>query len=181
MKRAILSDIHANLDALEAVLSDIRAQEVDQLICLGDLVGYGKQPVECVDRAKSFDVCLLGNHDLAALCDLDDGAFEDVDKGTAHWTREQIQQHPEHWSFLCQLPRTWQDGDLLMVHGSPRNPVHEYVFPEDIHNAHKMDRIFSLVPQYCFVGHTHLPGVILQQGEFLAPDSNAKLDRKSVV
>ncbi|MFP6650347.1 MAG: metallophosphoesterase family protein, partial [Pirellulaceae bacterium] len=77
-------------------------------------------------------------------------------------------QH-RRWNFLATLPRTLQQEELLFVHGSPRNPLNEYVFPEDIYNKQKLQRIFNLVPQYCFQGHTHVPGIFTDSNQFLSP------------
>jgi predicted phosphodiesterase len=173
VKRAILSDIHGNLMALDAVLSDIRDQQVDQIYCLGDVVGYGPNPRECVDRMREADLCVLGNHDQAALFDPD--GFSSGAERAIFWTRKQIEdaqdpKNPERWNFLCELPRVHRDGEFMFVHGSARSPLHEYVFPEDIYNAKKLERIFSLVQRYCFQGHTHAPGVFTEDFHFHRPD-----------
>ena len=86
------------------------------------------------------------------------------------WTREQLESAPEsrlakekRWEFLAERPRTVRENGLLFVHGSARNPLNEYVFPEDIYNQRKMERIFALVEKYCFQGHTHVPGIFTEQ------------------
>ena len=175
MKRAILSDIHGNLEALEAVLEDIAGQQVDEIICLGDIVGYGPNPLECIDQAMDFDNCILGNHDQGALFDPE--GFSSGAEQAIFWTRQQLEtvngnaddQH-RRWNFLATLPRTLQQEELLFVHGSPRNPLNEYVFPEDVYNKQKLQRIFNLVPQYCFQGHTHVPGIFTDSNQFLSPE-----------
>lgn len=175
MKRAILSDIHGNLEALEAVLADIRTLGVDQIFCLGDVVGYGPNPGECVDAAAAFQITVLGNHDQGALFDPE--GFSSGAERAIFWTRRQLEVQagqPElaqrRLGFLCDLPRCHRDGDLLFVHGSARNPLNEYVFPEDIYNARKIDKIFSVIPKYCFQGHTHVPGVFTEDGHrFFSP------------
>jgi predicted phosphodiesterase len=175
VKRAILSDIHGNLEALEAVLADIASQRVSEIICLGDIVGYGPNPLECIDLAMQFDACILGNHDQGALFDPE--GFSSGAEQAIFWTRQQLEavnanaeQQQERWQFLANLPRTLQKDDFLFVHGSPRNPLNEYIFPEDVYNQQKLQRIFSLVPQYCFQGHTHVPGVFTDSGQFHTPD-----------
>jgi predicted phosphodiesterase len=183
LKRAIISDIHANLEALEAVLEDIRQQGVDEVYCLGDIVGYGANPRECIDRVMDLTASLLGNHDQGALFDPD--GFSGGAERAIFWTREQL-EHPldpndseyqrlrqdqvRRWTFLCELPRTIRMGELLLVHGSARNPLSEYVFPEDVGNTKKMERIFDLIPRYCFQGHTHVPGIFTESHSFLRPD-----------
>ena len=175
MKRAILSDIHGNLEALEAVVEDMAGQDVDEIICLGDIVGYGPNPLECIDQVMHFDKCILGNHDQGALFDPE--GFSSGAEQAIFWTRKQLEtvqgnagdQH-RRWNFLATLPRTLQQEELLFVHGSPRNPLNEYVFPEDIYNKQKLQRIFNLVPQYCFQGHTHVPGIFTDSNQFLCPE-----------
>ncbi len=176
MKRAIISDIHGNLEALETVLSQIATQGVDEIVCLGDIIGYGPNPCECLDQViKHCKFCLLGNHDQAALFDPE--GFNSGAERAIFWTREQLESAKgdrdaldARWDFLGGLPRVQRDGEWLYVHGSPRNPVNEYVFPEDIYNQKKMDKLFSLVPNGCFQGHTHVPGVFTESRNFLSPE-----------
>ena len=89
MKLAILSDIHGNLEALEAVLADIAAQDVEKIYCLGDIIGYGPNPRDCVDRAMGFDLCVLGNHDQGALFDPE--GFSSGAERAIFWTRRQLE------------------------------------------------------------------------------------------
>ena len=176
MKRAIISDIHGNLEALQAVLEDIDHQQVDTIFCLGDIVGYGPNPCECVKLVRDrCSVVILGNHDQGALFDPD--GFNSGAERAIRWTRSQIEMHdrlPRNSAnlvsdFLGELARNHLDGELMFVHGSARRPLDEYVFPEDIYNPLKMEHIFSLVPRYCFQGHTHIPGVFTTSPEFLPP------------
>ncbi|MCC9609527.1 metallophosphatase family protein [Blastopirellula sp. JC732] len=173
MKRAIVSDIHGNLEALTAVMTDIASIGVTQIYCLGDIIGYGPNPRECVDAARRFDFCILGNHDQAALFDPE--GFSQGAERAIFWTREQLETggdtDPEvakRWKFLCELPRTRIEGDWMYVHGSARNPLNEYVFPEDVYNSRKLERIFSIIPKYCLQGHTHVPGVFADDFTFVA-------------
>ncbi|HMP79419.1 MAG TPA: metallophosphoesterase family protein [Pirellulaceae bacterium] len=170
---AIISDIHANWEALSSVLAHIADQRVDRIFCLGDIVGYGPNPRECIDACREFHMCLLGNHDNGALFDPD--GFNVGAERAIFWTRAQLEDPlllgaRERWNFLAQLPRTHRINGAMFVHGSPRNPLNEYVFPEDVFNQRKMDRIFALVPNYCFQGHTHVPGVFTESGRFFSPD-----------
>ena len=172
MRTALVSDIHGNLEALEAVLSDLADPGIEQITCLGDIVGYGPNPCECIDLARQFDASILGNHDQAALFDPE--GFSSGAAQAIFWTRTQLESGDDdagqqRWQFLADLPRTLEDGERLFVHGSPRNPLNEYVFPEDIYNRQKLDRIFELVPHYCFQGHTHVPGVFRAGGQFATP------------
>lgn len=175
MRRALISDIHGNLEALEVVLADIETQGVQELFCLGDVIGYGPNPRECIDRVMDHcKVVLLGNHDQGAMFDPD--GFNIGAERAIFWTREQLESpsdrvnNERRWEFLGELPRTHRQGHYLFVHGSPRNPLSEYVFPEDIYNHRKMERLFQLVERYCFQGHTHVPGVFTEGCQFYAPN-----------
>ncbi len=172
--RAIISDIHGNLEALEAVLEDISAQKITQVFCLGDIVGYGPNPRECIDRVMDrCEVTILGNHDQAALFDPE--GFNAGAERAIFWTRHMLETgdakgNERRWEFLGELPRIRREEQFLFVHGSARNPLNEYVFPEDIYNQRKMERIFALVDKYCFQGHTHIPGVFTEQLNFHSPE-----------
>lgn len=175
MKRALISDIHSNLEALNAVLADIRALGIEEVFCLGDIVGYGPNPRECIDLAMKCKLCLLGNHDQGALFDPE--GFNTGAERAIFWTREQLEQYGgstadghRRWDFLGELPRNYQEGPLLFVHGSARNPLNEYIFPEDIYNRRKMEKIFALIPQHSFQGHTHVPGVFTEDLRFFSPE-----------
>lgn len=190
MKRALISDIHGNLEALLAVLDDARSQEVDDIYCLGDIIGYGPNPCECLDEVmKNARVTILGNHDQAALFDPD--GFNPMALQAIYWTRDQLDNGPgtpvqvnKRWDFLGELPRYVDEGDFKFVHGSPRDPTNEYVFPEYVFDQRKMEILFGKVQQYCFMGHTHLPGVFTTDCEFLSPeecDSFYQLGREKVL
>ncbi len=175
MKQAILSDVHGNLEALTCVLADAHDQGVTEFICLGDVVGYGPNPRECIDLAMTFKVVLLGNHDQGVLFDPE--GFSSGAERAIFWTRQQLEdasserdQVLRRLVFLAQLPRNYQEGDVMFVHGSPRNPLNEYVFPEDAYNTRKIERILELVQRICFQGHTHVPGVITGDLRFVWPD-----------
>jgi predicted phosphodiesterase len=175
VRRALISDIHGNLEALEVVLDDIKAQGISEIFCLGDIIGYGPNPRECIDRVMEHaKVTLLGNHDQGAMFDPD--GFNIGAERAIFWTREQLEtggdrtQNERRWEFLGELPRSHRQGAFLFVHGSPRNPLSEYIFPEDIYNHRKMERLFQLVDRYCFQGHTHVPGVFTEGFQFYAPE-----------
>ena len=172
---ALISDIHGNLEALEAVLDDIAKQDVDEIFCLGDLVGYGPDPRECIDRVmEKCRVTLLGNHDQRALSDLARSASP-TDQAVGATRRALTDptdgiENERRKAFLTHLPETYEIGPYLFVHGSPRNPLSEYVFPEDIYNRRKLDNLFQLVRQYAFMGHTHVPGILTENYEHFTPD-----------
>jgi diadenosine tetraphosphatase ApaH/serine/threonine PP2A family protein phosphatase len=175
VKRAIISDIHSNIEGLEAVLADIRSQGIAEIYCLGDLVGYGPNPGEVIDEAMKCTVCLLGNHDQGALFDPE--GFNSGAERAIFWTRSQletglgtIEDRQRRWDFLGELPRTRNEDGMLFVHGSARNPLNEYVFPEDIYNKRKLEKIFALIPRCVFQGHTHVPGVFTEDYNFFSPE-----------
>jgi predicted phosphodiesterase len=173
--KALISDIHSNYEALQAVLADIDKHGVKEVYCLGDIVGYGPNPRECVDLVMHCKVVLLGNHDQGAMFDPD--GFNPSAERAIFWTRAQLeapgedrQKKEQRWEFLAERPRTFREDSFLFVHGSARNPLNEYVFPEDIYNQRKMERIFALVDRYCFQGHTHVPGIFTETLQFHSPD-----------
>jgi diadenosine tetraphosphatase ApaH/serine/threonine PP2A family protein phosphatase len=121
-----------------------------------------------------FAFCVLGNHDSSALFDPE--GFNVAAEQAIFWTRSQLEcgrDGPEasrrRMEFLCKLPRTVREGDVLFVHGSPRGPTNEYVFPEDTQNTKKMQKLFSLIPHVCFQGHTHVPGIFTSDLRFIRP------------
>lgn len=177
MRQALISDIHSNLEALTTVLADIGKQKVDRIVCLGDIVGYGPNPCECLDLIiDKSDLTILGNHDQAALFDPD--GFNPVALKAIYWTRDVLDRAPgrasvvnRRWDFLSELPKKRQEGDILFVHGSPRDPTNEYVFPERIYDQNCMRILFDQVKHLSFQGHTHMPGVFTTEGEFVSPES----------
>ena len=170
-KFAIVSDIHGNLAALDAVLEDIRSQSITEILCLGDVVGYGPFPRECLDAAMNFSFTVLGNHDSSAVFDPE--GFNSSAERAIFWTRQQLHDSRDpdackrRLEFICKMPRVMRRGGMLFVHGSPRGPTSEYVFPEDTQNPKKMEKLFSLIPRICFQGHTHVPGVFSSDLKFL--------------
>jgi predicted phosphodiesterase len=160
---AVLSCIHANAAALRAVLADIASQRAGAIYCLGDVLGYGPDPVECLDLAMDFDVVLLGNHDRAVLTE-PDWFGKCAERAVLFHKRVLARAGPRCRAllFIADLPLSHAEGHTLYVHGSPRHPTHEYVFPEDIYNSPKMARIAALLDDVCFNGHTHIPGVFTE-------------------
>ncbi len=161
MRYAIFSARHANLEALEAVLAKIDelAQEetIEQIWFLGDLVGYGPDPNECILKLRErTDVIIVGNHDWAAVGKIDLEDFSAAARISAEWTAEQLTE--EHRAFLTNLPERLEIGECTLVHGSPYGPLWEYLTSEVL--AERSFQYFS--SRYCLVGHTHVP-VIFQQ------------------
>jgi predicted phosphodiesterase len=151
MRIAVVSDIHGNRPAFEAVLRDVRAAEVDEVWCLGDLVGYGAEPDACVELAQeTCDVCLVGNHDLAVRGDIPLSEFSRGAELAARWTQETIAE--ENLEYLAALDPVLLDRQVGLYHASPRDPVWEYVLSTlqaelclDV-QAHRV----------CLVGHSHV-------------------------
>ena len=141
MKREFVSDIHGNFEALTAVLADIREQVIEQLYCLGDIVGYGPNPRECIQEMQHADVCILGNHDEAVIACPDPDGFGPLALQPVKWTRDQLQD--EDTKFISSLRRYYQEHSLLLVHGSPKDPTNEYVLPMDAHNSIKVAALFD--------------------------------------
>ncbi|HAD06708.1 MAG TPA: metallophosphoesterase [Anaerolineaceae bacterium] len=147
----VLSDIHGNLDALEAVLGD--AGKVDAVWCLGDVVGYGPQPKECLHRLANLPhlTCVQGNHDAAVTGKLDLYAFNREAILSIQWTRAQLSTTDVEW--LANLPEKVELQEVTLTHGSPRNPIWEYLL--DLNTVHINFAHFTT--DFCLVGHTHIP------------------------
>jgi len=152
MRIAVLSDIHANLAALEAVCSDL--PEVDQVWVLGDIVGYGPQPNEVVGTLQAMGArSVLGNHDGAAIGTVDAGYFNPDARAAIEWTAGVVD--PNARAYIASLPEVRRDGDLTAVHGSPRDPIWEYITGPSIAAAN----FAEFDTRLCLFGHTHLPMV----------------------
>ena len=173
---AIISDIHGNLEALNAVLEDIDARGIETVVCLGDIVGYGPNPRECLDLViERCAWALMGNHDYAVMYEPTN--FNAGAESAAFWTRRQMELEPDiekrqrRWSFLGQMSIRQKFGnDMMAVHGSPRRPINEYVFADDVTTSPgKVRQIFERIGRACFVGHTHVQGVFTDAPDFLSP------------
>jgi diadenosine tetraphosphatase ApaH/serine/threonine PP2A family protein phosphatase len=190
MATALISDLHSNTEALTEVFKDIKANHCDQIYCLGDLVGYGPDPIEVVEMCYETRICLLGNHDEGVL--KNSYGFNPIARQAIEWTRKQLQpgwlsgsRKKKIWSFLQSLPIVYKVDDILFVHASPRDPVMEYILRTDCVDlfgraSDKIADIFTKIEWLCFAGHTHDPGVITQEGQFIRPqecDSYYKFER----
>ncbi|MBI2165852.1 MAG: metallophosphoesterase family protein [Chloroflexi bacterium] len=157
MRALIISDVHSNLEALQAVLEDARRKGgFDEVWCLGDLVGYGPDPGPCIDLLRSLPlIAVAGNHDLAAVGRLGLEEFNPVAAEANRWTARRLR--PEHAAFLASLPLRIERDDFILVHGSPRDPVWEYVgwWPDPAGNFQ------AYGTHYCLVGHSHTPFLCL--------------------
>jgi len=175
---SIISDIHSNLEALQAVLADIDRRGIKRVLCLGDVVGYGASPKECLDLViERCELTLCGNHDHAVF--YEPSNFNPGAERACYWTRQVFEDEPKkalrdrRWAMLGRLPIRHEEHGLLMVHASPRRPINEYLFAEDVYtNPNKILANFErLEPQHnaCFVGHTHVPGVFFDDPYFESP------------
>jgi diadenosine tetraphosphatase ApaH/serine/threonine PP2A family protein phosphatase len=154
MLHAVLSDIHGNLEALEAVLEDVERRGVSRLACLGDFVGYGGSPNECIALLKPrIDLAVAGNHDLAACGRLKLTYFNPEAASAARWT--DVHLTDAHRDYLRELPFSARWRDMLLVHASPSSPDewHYVLSPLD---AEEEMRAYS--EAVCLIGHSHYPG-----------------------
>lgn len=175
---AILSDLHANVEAITAAFAEAKRRGAKRMVCLGDVVGYGACPREALNLVRErCEWCLFGNHEEALLNGGED--FNEKARAAIEWTRSELssRDHPREenfaiWDFLDELQSktAHRDENALYVHGSPFDPVREYVMPRDARNPQKMERIFANQDRpLCFVGHSHVPGVYTTDGRFSTP------------
>jgi len=192
---ALISDLHANWPALQVALADARERGATRVVCLGDVIGYGARPIECLDRVIELcseraaehgfapGFCLQGNHEEALLgsgVDFNPNARRAID-----WTRDELQGAGDrarthaYWDFLGGLePLRIEDG-AMYAHGSPHGPVREYLLPRDARDGAKMAANFRAMRELdpgdkalvCFVGHSHVPGIFYEDGRFYRPKS----------
>jgi predicted phosphodiesterase len=159
LRLAIISDVHSNLQALEAVMADIGPQDPDQVWCLGDVVGYGADPDRCVaEVAELTELCLAGNHDLVVRGDLNVEYFAAAAGQAARWTAKVIK--PETRRFLEGLSPLAQREDLGLYHASPRDPVWEYVL--SVQQASDCLDVQSC--RVCLIGHSHVACYFHREG-----------------
>ena len=153
MRYAIISDIHSNLAAFQAVLNDIdEAGGADGIWCLGDVVGYGPDPKECIELLQQYEhICVAGNHDWGALEKIDLSDFNPEAAAACHWTGEQL--NPDEIDYLGNLPLTLHQGDFTLAHGSPRDPIWEYL----LSTLSAKINFSHFDTKYCLVGHSHTP------------------------
>jgi diadenosine tetraphosphatase ApaH/serine/threonine PP2A family protein phosphatase len=164
MRFLVLADIHANLEAMDAVLAD--APPYDEVLFLGDLVGYGPSPNEVADRLRTFPrmTAIAGNHDWAALGKLDTSDFNPLARQAAEWTSAQLR--PDVRDFLDVLEPRTEIHSLMLAHGSPRDPIWEY-----LESAYQGPASFAAFDgPTCLVGHTHVPRVFVEQ-----PDGSSRV------
>lgn len=155
MRTAILTDIHANLAALERVLEACAEAGVERYVCLGDTVGYGAQPNECCDLVRErVSFSLLGNHDAAVAGRMDYDYYYDAARQALDWTRQRLS--PANLAWLSSLPYTVREGWVEYCHGSPVDPAqYEYIYLEE--QAAELVPVLADLADVTFIGHSHLP------------------------
>ena len=176
---ALIADLHANLEATEAVLADIDRQGIKEIVCLGDIVGYGPDPDKVVDLVRGrVKTVIAGNHDWAVINKA--MGFNSAARDVIEYTRDMMEpkfyqlfgKTRERWHFLESLPDLIEEDGLQFVHGSLRERLMEYTFGDRhrLYNPGQLDVLFQQVQRICFYGHTHIPGVFTQSGEFITPE-----------
>lgn len=164
-RTALLSDIHSNLSAFEAVLKDCREQGVEELYFLGDIVGYGPRPNECISLLRDacdLTKCILGNHDWAFLNNADYyGVYARL---VVEWTQRVVT--PENRVWVSGFSKSIDAGAYTLLHGSPREPTNEYLLHHDCeYHRSKIEACFDCVSGLCVNGHTHIPGSFIYDPE----------------
>ena len=192
---AIISDIHSNLEALKAVLADIKQRPVDRIFCLGDIVGYGPHPMEVLTFLRNFEFCLVGNHDDAVINSIP-AAFNPIAASAARWTKSQLnpdmmgwkryfsftnrRNRIQGWQYLKSLPVFYEVENVFFAHDTPYNPgCGAYVLSEE---DARMG--FSEHPDIYtfFVGHTHRPHIWKPEGSFLPePDVGYPYEGQQII
>jgi putative phosphoesterase len=161
MKIAIVSDIHGNLEALNRVLEYIRENDIEEIYCLGDVVGYGPNPNECVELIReNCKAVLMGNHDYAAIGLANIEYFNEYAKISTYWTQDILSD--ENLEYLKSLPFTYTHDKFHLVHASPKNPSNwDYVL--SVNDAKQQLKEFE--GNICFIGHSHVP-VIFSNSDY---------------
>ena len=185
MKVTVISDLHSNREALEAVFAHIHELGIDRIVCLGDVVGYGPDPEFCIDLVRGHvETTLMGNHDEALFHSAAD--FNPHARKAIEWTRDRLRprwfsssEKKGRWSWLETLPLTHQLERFALVHGSPRDPVREYVLSTDgFLNPGKLTAIFEKIDDIAVGGHTHHPGMHGEDLRFRGLDGQDELTMK---
>ncbi|MCC6407197.1 MAG: metallophosphoesterase family protein [Planctomycetes bacterium] len=185
----MISDLHGNWPALSTALADAEERGVERFACLGDVVGYGAKPRECLERVMALiapapgsnvglqpGFCLQGNHEQALLQSA--AEFNPNARAAIEWTREELSRGADRernlalWDFLDTLRPLHSEPGAMYAHGSPRDPVREYMLPRDIRDTAKMRANFARMTEpVCFVGHSHVPAIYYEDGTFYRPKS----------
>ncbi len=163
MRIGFISDIHSNYEALDVAMSKLLSEDVDRVICLGDIVGYGADPSKCVDIVgERADVVLAGNHDWACVGKTDITYFTRYGRQAILWTSDALLPHQK--TFLAQLNLFYTEDDWCAVHSTPQEPSRwQYI----LSSADAMRQFTHFRKKICFVGHSHIPGVFTDRGDYM--------------
>jgi len=171
MRYGILSDIHGNFEALQTVIGLYRDESVENFLCLGDIVGYGANPKECIDIIRELKaVCIAGNHDWAVSGKLDPVYFNPVAKEAVLWTQKQLSS--EDIDFLNNLGLVFKNDDLILAHGTLSEPE---FFRYTIHMSDAMKTFHLMDRPICFVGHSHAPNIFIQKDKEAQRENTLKI------
>lgn len=174
MRIAVISDIHGNLEALEAVLADIERSRVDRIVCLGDMIGYGPNPREVCDIVSAFaNGVVRGNHEILVLGRSIDSRISPLAVTSTLWTRKKLDprsgrggaQRKARWDWLKKLPKYLKLGDIIFAHGTPNDAFHYVLGPEDALRVFETEMHRA---KLCLIGHTHVPGFFVYDGRHIA-------------
>ncbi len=197
---AIVSDLHSNIESLTRVLEEIDRLKCEKIWCLGDIIGYGPDPAQCVEIArKRFEFSLVGNHEFALLNEA--LGFNKAATSAIKYTRDTLKPgwfsgrtKKANWRYLENLPTRVERDGMLFVHASPANETEEYLLRMDVDEvmrqlSPKLEAAFEKMDgkNTCFVGHTHYPGVITEDAQFMAPSDleggefEIPLDKKCII
>ncbi|PCJ52439.1 MAG: phosphoesterase [Planctomycetota bacterium] len=169
--KAIISDLHSNIEALEAVFDDIDRLGIKDVYCLGDIIGYGPNPIECLKLVRErCKLVITGNHDRAIYDKESCESFNVRASKAIKWTIEQLEEIPDALDYLRNLPEVAEIDGIMCVHASPLDPIREYVTPQYAIEKRRLALLFEHVPNFCFVGHTHIPGVFTDRLTFNPPE-----------
>ena len=181
MRYLVVADIHSNLEALQTVMRHAGSQGGFECIwCLGDIVGYGPDPVACIDLLRSFPlVAVSGNHDLAAVDIVPLNDFNPYARAAVLWTQEQLT--PDHREFLGRNPPRREEQGVTLLHGTPNDPIWEYFLPSVMSNVDVADNFQQFSTTSCLVGHSHIPFVCVQGGTQFAGLQSGESNALSVL
>jgi len=172
MRYGIISDIHSNLEALNAVLKNLEKEKPDEIICLGDIVGYGANPNECVEIvSRVADKVVAGNHDYGALYMTDLDEFTDIAREACEWTAKQLNE--KNKEYLANLPLTLKIDDMILTHSAPSDPPRwKYILK--VKEAYYEFDTFK--EKICLIGHTHVPVIFYKKNNDYGFEVNYKIE-----
>jgi len=177
LKIGLISDIHSNLEALSAVISRLEKMNVDRVICLGDIVGYGANPVECIKLVREkCDVVLAGNHDFAVAGDLSISWFNQDALDSVIWTKKNIDDNMSN--YLSSLPLTYVKEDVVYVHATPHKPE-KWSYIVSMEDALYEFRYFR--GSLAFVGHSHVAGIYCHDGSSHKNEINLEGSKRYII